>query len=398
MTDPFSTFNESLSVDSFEFPEDAHVQEESENQGHEDDPTDQDSHAGEDGHADEEEHTTGEGNDHSEDDHSDDGHSNDNHSADTGHDDGHHDEHGDHSGDLMGHYLGKDHLIGHVQDQTYFEMPGGMGEENKIKIHIPNPLGYTDEKPMIAAPKGAEDFLGPVTFQPTKFVVVELLAAILVATVFVWLGKKVKNGDPPKGRLWNMLEAGVIYIRDEVAKPAIGNEDAKRYLPFLWTIFFFILTMNLMGMFPLLGTPTGNISITTSLALITFGIVLFSGMKKLGVAGFWMAQAPHVELPKALGIVLIPMIWAIEVFGLFIKHMVLAVRLFANMFAGHLVLAVFVGFIGVTWGQALAAGVIPASLGASVAIGLLEILVAFIQAYVFTFLSALFIGAAIHPH
>jgi len=104
-------------------------------------------------------------------------------------------------------------------------------------------------------------------------------------------------------------------------------------------------------------------------------------------------QVPHMELPSWLSPILIPMIWLIEVFGMFVKHFVLAIRLFANMFAGHLVLAVFVGLIGVFgWVTSVAVG--PGMLGVSV----LELLVAFIQAYVFTFLSALFIGAAVHPH
>ncbi len=328
----------------------------------------------------------------------------DDHDEDHGHDhgDGHGDGdgHGEH-GDPMDHYLSPDHLLGHVQDQDHFHLPGGIlpDEKDYFKIPIPNPLGYTDEQPMVAAPKGLEEFVGPVTFQPTKFIVLELIAAIVVCSVFIWLGKKMKGGDAPKGKLWNMLEAGVVYIRDEVAKPAIGSEDANRFLPFLWTIFFFVLFMNLMGMIPIFGTPTGNLSIAASLAFGTFAVVMFSGMKKLGAVKFWLAQAPHVEMPKVMAVLLIPMIWAIEVFGLFVKHLVLAVRLFANMFAGHLVLAVFVGFIGVVWGQgALAGVVIPAAMGGSLAINVLELLVAFIQAYVFTFLSALFIGAAIHPH
>ena len=113
----------------------------------------------------------------------------------------------------------------------------------------------------------------------------------------------------------------------------------------------------------------------------------------MGLVGFWKAQVPHMELNPVLAIFLVPMIWAIEVFGLFVKHAVLAVRLFANMFAGHMVLAVFVAFIGV-FGYYSSVLVGPAILGISV----LELMVAFIQAYVFTFLSALFIGAAVHPH
>ncbi|MCL4155618.1 UNVERIFIED_CONTAM: hypothetical protein GTU68_013616 [Idotea baltica] len=147
-------------------------------------------------------------------------------------------------------------------------------------------------------------------------------------------------------------------------------------------------------MVPGLGAATGSLTVTAALALVVFGVVIGTGSKKMGVLGFWKAQVPHMDLPAALGVILVPMIWAIEVFGLFVKHVVLAVRLFANMFAGHLVLAVFVAFVGVigTYWAGIAVG--PAVL----AISLLELMVAFIQAYVFTFLTALFIGAAVHPH
>jgi F-type H+-transporting ATPase subunit a len=299
-------------------------------------------------------------------------------------------------------YLSPDHLIGHVQDQTFFEVPTLFGEnafKETTHVSIPNPLGYTLEEPMISVPKN--DFLAPVTFQPTKFIVLELMAAILVAGVFIALGKKVKSGKAVKGKFWNMLEAGCIYVRDEIARPSIGTKDAERFLPFLWSVFFFVLAMNLIGMIPGLGSATGSISITASLALVVFAVVVMTGAKKMGAVGFVKAQAPHIQIDGALAplkYLLVPLIWAIEMFGLFIKHVVLAVRLFANMFAGHLVLAVFVAFIGVAWGTALAWGVVPAVIGASLGVYILELLVAFIQAYVFTFLTALFIGAAIHPH
>ena len=136
-------------------------------------------------------------------------------------------------------------------------------------------------------------------------------------------------------------------------------------------------------MVPGLGAATGSISITASLALVVFGLVLFVGMQKLGGVGFWKAQAPHIEIGGALSPLkyfLVPLIWGIEAFGLFVKHLVLAVRLFANMFAGHLVLAVFVAFIGVVWGTVMVWGVVPAVVGASIGVNLLELLVAFIQA------------------
>ena len=333
-----------------------------------------------------------------------------NHSPETaaGHsDDAGHDDHGNASN--FDYYLNKDHLIGHTADKTYFEIPSfGLNSKSDYsfhaedpgrKIHIPWISPWTEESPLMKQPEGkAGEFIGPITFQPTKFVVLQLFAAFIVGGAFIWLGQKVQHGEAPRGRMWNMLEAVVVYVRDQVAKPAIGSHDYQRFLPLIWTVFFFVLTMNLMGMFPLLGSPTGSISVTTALALSVFAIVLYTGMKKLGVVGFWTAQAPHIDLPGPMKAPLVLGIWAIEVFGLFIKHMVLAVRLFANMFAGHMVLAVIVGFIGAMWGSALVWLIAPASIGGSVAIGLLEVLVAFIQAYVFAFLTALFIGTAIHPH
>ena len=289
-------------------------------------------------------------------------------------------------------FFDADHLIAHVQDQTFFELPSGDGA-HPVHLNLPNPLGYTRENPMVPAPKGLEKFIGPITFQPTKFVVLELIAALLIAAIAIPYARRVKSGERPKGKFWNMVDVVVCYVKNEIAEPAIGKSDAKRFLPLLWTIFFFVLFLNLFGMIPGGGSATGAITITAALAFVVFLVVIGSGSKKMGLLGFWKAQVPHMDLPWWLAPVLIPMIWAIEVFGLFLKHVVLAIRLFANMFAGHLVLAVFVAFIG-AFGYVSAVAVGPAAF----AVSLLELMVAFIQAYVFTFLSALFIGAAIHPH
>ena len=328
--------------------------------------------------------------------HGDDENGNEEHHAGEEHGDDHGGEHGE-AASPMDVYLDPNDLIHHVQDTHYFEFPApNLKYKDTIKVHIPNPLGFTDENPAIAVPEN--DFVSPITFRPTKFMVLEVIGAVLIAVVFIRFANKIKNGERPKGRFSNFLEAMIVFVRDDIVRPAIGTKDANRYLPFIWTIFFFVLTLNLFGMIPFMGTATGALGCTAALALITFCIVLGAGMKRLGVVGFWKAQAPHMELPPAMQYTLVPAIWAIEVFGLFIKHLVLAVRLFANMFAGHLVLAVFIAFIGVTWGQWLLIGVMPASIIASVLISLLEILVALIQAYVFAFLASLFIGAAIHPH
>jgi F-type H+-transporting ATPase subunit a len=164
-------------------------------------------------------------------------------------------------------------------------------------------------------------------------------------------------------------------------------------------MFFFILTLNLFGMIPMLGSATGAIQVTIAFALLTFLVVVGSGMKKMGVVGFLKAQVPHMDLPAILAVFLLPMIFVIEIFGLLVKHFVLAVRLFANMFAGHLVLAVFIGFVGVVWTSgALFYTIGPVSFLAALGLSLLELFVAFLQAYLFTFLSALFIGSAQHAH
>jgi F-type H+-transporting ATPase subunit a len=195
-----------------------------------------------------------------------------------------------------------------------------------------------------------------------------------------------------------MFEVILVFVRDDIARPAIGRHDAGRFLPFLWTTFFFILFLNLMGLLPWTGSATGALGTTGAMAVIVFVAVVGAGIAKYGVVKFWIGQVPHMELPLVLAIPLKPMIFVIEVFGLLVKHFVLAVRLFANMFAGHMVLAVILGFIAQVAGTWLWYLVTPTSVFGATAMCLLELLVAFIQAYVFTFLAALFIGMAVHQH
>jgi len=269
------------------------------------------------------------------------------------------------------------HMIAHVKDAEYFEVPRFLVEGGHLAIPQPfESMGLT----------------------LTKFMVLEALGAVIVAAIFIPLAGKIASGERPRGRLWNFFEAMLVFIRDDVTRPAIGKHDADRFLPFVWTIFFFVLILNLLGMVPWAGSATGALGTTLTLAVITFATVIGSGMSKLGVIGFWKAQVPPMDLPFGLGYVLVPMIFAIELMGLCIKHFILSIRLLANMFAGHLVLAVIVGFIAQTADMAVWWGVMPASVFGAVALSLLELFVAFLQAYIFAFLSALFIGMAVHPH
>jgi len=263
----------------------------------------------------------------------------------------------------------------HVQDAKCFDLPFGW------RIDIPQP-------PPIFG----------VQFQITKFMVLELVVAVAMMVIFISLARRIAGGRPPRGRVWNMFEMVLVFIRDDMARPAIGHHEADRFLPYLWTAFFFILFCNLIGLVPWTGSPTGALAVTGTLAGIAFCISVGAGMLKLGPVGFFLGQIPRMELPLLLAIFLKPMILVIEVLGLCIKHTILAVRLLANMFAGHLVVAVVVGFIAATAHSWLWYGVMPASVLGAAALSVLEILVAFLQAYIFTFLSALFIGMVLHAH
>jgi F-type H+-transporting ATPase subunit a len=286
------------------------------------------------------------------------------------------------------------HLIGHVKDADYFELPRFMGG----KLQIPQPLEGTKPIALSIGFKPIDDRIEPLDFKLTKFMVLEVAVALLLVLLFSWLALRLRRADRPKGALTNALEAMIVFIRDDVARPAIGGHDADRFMPYLLTIFFFVLGCNLFGMVPWAGSATGALATTGALAFLTLMTVVFSGMAKLGPVGFWVGQVPHMELPLVLSILLKPMIFFIEVLGMGIKHFILAMRLLANMMAGHLVLAVIMAFIAASAASVTWYAVMPASMLGAVALSLLELFVAFLQAYIFTFLSALFIGMAVHPH
>ncbi len=289
------------------------------------------------------------------------------------------------------------HLFGHVQDAPHFDVPQRLAEEGKIKIWQLSDAfePFVDLQLMEADPNW---HLAPFDLSFTKFMLLEIIAALFLVVFFIPLARKIADGSPAKGKWANMLEVLLVFIRDEVARPTIGRHDADRFLPFLWTMFFFVLGCNLLGLAPWAGSATGALATTFTLAMITFGMVLITGMARQGILGFWKALVPHMELPLVMAIFLIPMIFVLELAGLLIKHVVLAVRLLANMVAGHLVLAVLLAFILASASHIAFYGVAPVVLAGATALSLLELFVAFLQAYIFTFLRALFIGTAIHPH
>ena len=190
------------------------------------------------------------------------------------------------------------------------------------------------------------------------------------------------------------VEAIVIYIRDNILRPIFGHAT-KTYLPYFLTLFFFILTANLAGLIPYGSTITGNISVTFALAFCTFMLIQIAGIKEQGFFSYFKHIVPS-GLPKPL----VPLIFVIEIMGLLAKCVALCIRLFANMLAGHIVSLAFLSliFIFAQISPYIGLGVAPAAVGLALFVYALDVLVSFLQAYIFTMLTALFVGAAVHPH
>jgi F-type H+-transporting ATPase subunit a len=279
--------------------------------------------------------------------------------------------------------------------QAYFDTTDPWSEAKIAEYNH-----YLDGKILIPQPFGKlkNNYERESGFAISKFMILEAVVALILIAIFTILAAKVRNGRPVRGKLWNMFEAFLLFIRDDIARPAIGHHDADRFVPLLWTIFMFVLGCNLLGMLPWVGAPTGSFSVTFGLAMVTFATVIVAGSLRFGIVGFWKNQVPQMGLPLPLAIFIVPMLFFIEVLGLLIKHLVLSIRLLANMVAGHLVLLAIMGLAvaaaaSTNWHLTATISVVGSAL-----FSLLELFVAFLQAYVFTFLSALFIGAAVHHH
>ncbi len=427
-----------------------------------------------------------------------------------------------------GHSHAEEHAhdpILHIKDSYFFEVPRSMWSYHSVeeipnwlreknangsekytldeykaaldgKVIIPQPFGtpknlyetYTKAD----AEKYPTEYANSGYFCISKYMIIQLVVSAILVFLFSRLALHVKAEGVPKGRLWNLLEAFLLFLRDKVIRPSIDGEhgdhhdehapvphgdprhsaleggvphdthfgykgqtthpivaadgidavpgqdphvhdpahvgphgevyghdhghgaahahsharESDKFLPYLWTLFFFVLVCNLFGILPWLGSPTGAFSTTLVLAGCTFVAGLIGGTMKFGVLGHWLNQIPGMDLPLVLAILLKPMIFAIEVLGLAIKHVILAFRLLANMVAGHLVIGGILGLILVAatamaktdsgsatfWITAVSACI------GSALFFLLELFVAFLQAYLFVFLSSLFIGATVHKH
>ena len=281
----------------------------------------------------------------------------------------------------------KDIITPHITDSYALEVPwfnSHFAKEVCIGRHLPNgecgplwdPIGH----------------IGPleVNLSPTKHVVFLLLAALLSTLLLVGAARAHKRhthaAGHPKGFAAG-IEAMVLYIRNEVILPNVGHHG-NAYVPFGLTLFFFILTANLLGLIPYGSTATGNISVTATLAIITLIVVEVAGMKAQGVHYLNTIFYWNKELPLLMRVLMFAIMTPVEILGKFAKPFALAVRLFANMTAGHIVVLALIGLIFTFQSWAVAGG--PFIM--AVLIMMLELFVALLQAYIFTLLSSVFIG------
>ena len=279
-----------------------------------------------------------------------------------------------------------------AQDHPYFE----FFESLHLKLDLPNIGGW----------------------QVTKFHVLLGFSALATAFILTWLGRRMRTGAPPRGVAQGAAESLVYFVRDQIARPAIDHKDhhghvhhdGDKYVPFLGTTFLFVLIANMLGMIPFLGSPTASIAVTSALALIVFLYTHFSGIQQNGFGGYAKSFVPNIKLDgpaKYPGYLLILLMLALELLTPLIRPFVLAVRLFANMLAGHVAIFVMLFFITMVakadWlafnqgSESLYFLVAPLSVAIVTALSLLELLVAGLQAFIFTLLSAIFIGLARHP-
>jgi F-type H+-transporting ATPase subunit a len=270
-----------------------------------------------------------------------------------------------------------DIITPHITDSRCIEVPNGW------RIWEPRE---------VALPQWAPIRIGNVAIDisPTKHVVMLLLAAVLVSLILITAARAHTRHTHAVGRPKGFaagIEAMVLYIRQEVALPNLGHHG-ERYVPFILTLFFFILFANLLGLIPYGSTATGNISVTATLAIITFIVIEVAGMRAQGLGYLNTIFYWNKDLPLAMRVPMFLLMSPIEFVGKLTKPFALAIRLFANMTAGHIVVLALIGLIFTF--QSYVIGTAPLLM--AVAIMMLELFVAFLQAFIFALLASVFIG------
>jgi F-type H+-transporting ATPase subunit a len=276
-----------------------------------------------------------------------------------------------------------DIIMPHITDSHHIEIPwvnAAWGKEIELPQWAPVHIGSV-----------------AIDLSPTKHVVMLAIASALCALVLIFAARSHRRHTEQKGAPKGFatgIEATVLYVRDEVILSNVGHHGQK-YVPYLLTLFFFILFANVLGLIPYGSTATGNISVTATLAIMSFIAIEWAGIRTLGwgylnTIFYWPSDMPFGVMKVVLFLILTP----VELLGKFTKPFALAIRLFANMTAGHVIVLAFIGII-FTFGSYWLA---PAPFAMALGIMLLEVLVSLIQAYLFTLLTSVFIGQIREAH
>jgi len=300
--------------------------------------------------------------------------------------------------------IGEEHISIPLPVIVYSRLQGKLHVFMSSKFHhgheAYNGLVLVDNKILEADDHGQPiaDAASPLDFSITKNVLALFVSIAILLILFISLAKQYRKRPleaPQNIQSW--LEPVILFIRDDIAKPAIGEQKYQKFMPFLLTVFFFIFVNNLLGLIPIFpggANVTGNIAITMVLALFTFVITIINAN-----LAYWkhIVNAPGVPWWIKIPIPLMPVV---ELVGMFTKPFVLMVRLFANISAGHIIVLGFFSLIFIFGNMSIGAGygISVVSVGFAVFMSLLELLVAFIQAYVFTLLSAIYFGLATEEH
>ena len=286
-----------------------------------------------------------------------------------------------------------------------------------------NPLGHVVDKAIIGGKNPV--FVDTASAMPylTVHMVSLIFAGLISIVIMLYAAGRINTGSESeghdryltKGRFSQMIEVIILYMQEKAIHPVLGDANTKKYLPFLLTLFFFILVCNIVGLFPMLdvqylgsgllgsefewaffgGTATSNLAVTAALAVVCFVVIQVHAFKELGLKG-WLGH-----LTGGAPIYLLPIMLPVEFMGMLIKPSALAIRLFANMVAGHTLMSILALFGKMAYGGLGLGGLIgisAISIIAGVAIGFLELFVAFLQAFIFMFLTAVFISQMSHHH
>jgi F-type H+-transporting ATPase subunit a len=294
------------------------------------------------------------------------------------------DDHGAAKGSACEEHDPNDYITPHITDSRCIDLPSSWK--------------FWESPREVELPQWAPIHIGSATIDlsPTKHVMMLLFSAIIICAILILTARAhvrhTREVGRPKG-FSTAIESMVLYIRQEVALPNLGPHG-EAFVPFILTLFFFILTANLLGLFPFMSTATGNISVTATLAIITFLVVEIAGMRAQGLGYLSTLFYWNKELPIVMRVLMFFVMSPVEMIGKLTKPFALAIRLFANMTAGHIVVLALIGLIFAF--KSYAIGLAPAAM--AVAIMMLELFVAFLQAYIFSLLASVFIGQIRESH